>query len=120
MNGTGDGPSNETTRLAQQDTVLSPRFYTTDFAAMDRLDARAVRAEWDGLIAELRADTNSGHFIRTDEFDVDLSTIAAGTAQGVPRIPGQLRDRGVLRLRALCRDQEAHQQPATSTTCSAS
>ena len=66
---------NETTRLAQRDTVLSPRFYTTDFAAMDRIDVGPVRAEWDVLIAELRADTNRGHFIRTDAFNVDLSTM---------------------------------------------
>jgi magnesium-protoporphyrin IX monomethyl ester (oxidative) cyclase len=63
---------NETTRLAQQDTVLSPRFYTTDFVAMNRLDVNPVRAEWDALIEELRADTNRGHFIRTDAFNVDL------------------------------------------------
>ena len=67
---------NESTRLAQQDTVLSPRFYTTDFDAMNRIDVSAVRAQWDGLIAELRADTNRGHFIRTDAFDVDLSQMA--------------------------------------------
>ena len=66
---------NETTALAQQDTVLSPRFYTTDFVAMDRIDVSPVRAEWDGLIAELRADHNRGHFIRTDAFDVDLSAM---------------------------------------------
>jgi magnesium-protoporphyrin IX monomethyl ester (oxidative) cyclase len=69
---------NETTRLAQQDTVLSPRFYTTDFAAMDRIDVTPVRAEWDGLIAELRADTNRGHFIRTEAFDVDLAAMPEG------------------------------------------
>ena len=66
---------NETTRQAQQDTVLSPRFYTTDFAAMERIDVSGVRKEWDGLIAELRADTNKGHFIRDSRFDVDLSNL---------------------------------------------
>ncbi len=64
---------NETTRLAQQDTVLSPRFYTTDFAAMDRIDVTPVRTEWDALIEELRSDPNRGHFIRTEAFDVDLA-----------------------------------------------
>jgi len=64
---------NESTRHAQEDTVLSPRFYTTDFAAMERIDVSGVRREWDGLIAELRADTNKGHFIRTDVFDQDFS-----------------------------------------------
>jgi magnesium-protoporphyrin IX monomethyl ester (oxidative) cyclase len=65
----------ETTRLAQRDTVLSPRFYTTDFAAMDRLDVTPVRAEWDALMAEFARDANKGHFIRTDEFDLDLSAL---------------------------------------------
>ena len=64
---------NDTTSKAQQDTVLSPRFYTTDFAAMDRLDVNPVRAEWDELIAEFRLDKNKGHFIRTPEFDLDLA-----------------------------------------------
>ncbi len=66
---------NESTRLAQQDTVLSPRFYTTDFEAMGRIDVSRVRTEWDGLIAELRADTNRDHFKRNAEFDLDLSTL---------------------------------------------
>ena len=64
---------NETTRMAQRDTVLSPRFYTTDFQAMGNIDVSSVRAEWDDLIADLRRDTNKGHFIRTEAFDVDLS-----------------------------------------------
>ncbi|GAC1340557.1 MAG: magnesium-protoporphyrin IX monomethyl ester (oxidative) cyclase [Acetobacteraceae bacterium] len=68
-------PVNATTQYAQQDTILSPRFYTTDFAAMERIDVSGVRAEWDGLIAELRADPNKGHFIRNEKFDVDLSTM---------------------------------------------
>jgi len=66
---------NETTQLAQRDTVLSPRFYTTDFKAMEAIDVSPVRAEWDALIAELRSDLNKGHFIRTDAFNLDLSTM---------------------------------------------
>ena len=68
-------PVNESTRLAQQDTVLSPRFYTTDFEAMGKIDVSRVRTEWDSLIAEMRADPNRGHFIRNEQFDVDLSTM---------------------------------------------
>jgi magnesium-protoporphyrin IX monomethyl ester (oxidative) cyclase len=66
---------NETTQLAQRDTVLSPRFYTTDFAAMDRLDVSPVRAEWDELMAEFKRDRNKGHFVRNADFDIDLSTM---------------------------------------------
>jgi len=62
---------NETTALARQDTVLTPRFYTTDFAAMEKLRVDSVRAEWDSLIADLRADTNKNHFTRTDVFNGD-------------------------------------------------
>ncbi|MBX9747972.1 MAG: magnesium-protoporphyrin IX monomethyl ester (oxidative) cyclase [Roseococcus sp.] len=60
---------NETTRMATTDTVLSPRFYTTDFAAMDALDISPVRREWDELMAEFRRDPNKGHFVRTAVFD---------------------------------------------------
>ena len=66
---------NATTELAKQDTILTPRFYTTDFEAMAKIDVSLVRREWDGLIAELRADPNKGHFVRNEKFDVDLSTM---------------------------------------------
>ncbi len=42
----------EATRVARQDTMLTPRFYTTDFDELDRVDVSGVRAEWDVLLAE--------------------------------------------------------------------
>jgi magnesium-protoporphyrin IX monomethyl ester (oxidative) cyclase len=55
--------------LAQGETVLSPRFYTTDHAAMDKIDISLVRREWDEIMAELKADHNKGHFERSPEFE---------------------------------------------------
>ncbi len=65
----------ETTRQAQEDTVLSPRFYTTDFKAMDRIDVSAVRTEWDALIAEMASDPNRDHFKRTQAFENKLEEL---------------------------------------------
>ena len=59
---------NDTTSLAQQTTALSPRFYTTDFAELDRMNVDSVREQWDNLMEEFRQDTNNGHFERTDDF----------------------------------------------------
>ena len=55
---------NDSTRQAQKNTILDPRFYTTDFDAMDRIDISAVREQWDALMAEFKADPNNGHFER--------------------------------------------------------
>ena len=71
-------PPNDATRQAQEDTVLSPRFYTTDFAAMDRMDISPVRAQWDALIDEFQQDVNRGHFVRPTDMDADFSALPEG------------------------------------------
>jgi magnesium-protoporphyrin IX monomethyl ester (oxidative) cyclase len=60
--------ADDATRKALQETLLTPRFYTTDFAAMDRIDVGPLRKEWDALMAEFESDTNQDHFQRTPEF----------------------------------------------------
>lgn len=51
-----------------QETLLTPRFYTTDFDAVAKMDFSANEAELLAVIEELRADYNRHHFVRDDEF----------------------------------------------------
>ncbi|MEM6619868.1 MAG: magnesium-protoporphyrin IX monomethyl ester (oxidative) cyclase [Pseudomonadota bacterium] len=60
---------NETTERASETTLLDPRFYTTDFDEMDRIDVTPIRAEWDRLIAEMKADPRRGHFKKNDAWN---------------------------------------------------
>ena len=62
---------NEVTRRAQETTTLSPRFYTTDVKAMNRLSADAVREEWDVLMTEFEEDRNRGHFVRDGDWSFE-------------------------------------------------
>ncbi|SEK23082.1 Mg-protoporphyrin IX monomethyl ester (oxidative) cyclase [Roseivivax marinus] len=57
------------TDVAMQNTLLTPRFYTTDFNELDAIDVSPVRADWDALIAEMEADPNKGHFKKTEAWD---------------------------------------------------
>ncbi len=58
---------------AKEETLLSPRFYTTDFKAMDRIDVSPIRAEWDKMMAEYEGDNNHDHFQRTPEFAQEVA-----------------------------------------------
>jgi len=62
--------SESATALAMQNTLLTPRFYTTDFDELDAVDVTPVREEWDALIAQMKSDPNKGHFKKTDDWDV--------------------------------------------------
>jgi magnesium-protoporphyrin IX monomethyl ester (oxidative) cyclase len=62
-------------------TLLTPRFYTTDFAAMDRIDVSSVRAEWDAVMAEYEGDNNHDHFQRTPEFAAEVKELPPALKQ---------------------------------------
>ena len=59
----------DTTAMASESTLLNPRFYTTDFDELDRIDVTPVRADWDALIAQMRSDPNKGHFKKNADWD---------------------------------------------------
>ena len=61
--------SDDATAVAMEDTLLTPRFYTTDFDEMDRLDVTPVREEWDALIDQMASDPNKGHFKKNEDWD---------------------------------------------------
>lgn len=67
---------NDTTRSAMVSTMLTPRFYTTDFDEMDKINVEPVREEWDALISQMRSDPNRGHFKRNEEWeDIDIDEL---------------------------------------------
>lgn len=61
--------SDDATAVAMQDTLLTPRFYTTDFDELDAINVEPVREEWDALIDEMKSDPNKGHFKKNEDWD---------------------------------------------------
>ncbi len=57
------------TETAMQNTLLTPRFYTTDFDELDAIDVSSVREDWDKLIAQMVSDPNKGHFKKNEDWD---------------------------------------------------
>ncbi|WP_050930625.1 magnesium-protoporphyrin IX monomethyl ester (oxidative) cyclase [Aestuariivita boseongensis] len=57
------------TETAMANTLLTPRFYTTDFDELDAIDVSGVREDWDKLIAQMEADPNRGHFKKNEDWD---------------------------------------------------
>lgn len=69
---------------AADDTVLTPRFYTTDFDEMERLFSLELNphldmSEIDACLREFRTDYNQTHFVRNDSFKTAADNVKGET-----------------------------------------
>ena len=67
-----DAATNLTTQQALESKPLAPRFYCTDYAAMEHIDVDPVRAEWDQMMRDFELDKNRGHFKQNYEYDPNI------------------------------------------------
>ncbi|AFZ28780.1 Mg-protoporphyrin IX monomethyl ester (oxidative) cyclase [Gloeocapsa sp. PCC 7428] len=56
-------------KIPAKETLLTPRFYTTDFDEMARMDLSVNEEELQALLEEFRTDYNRHHFVRDAEFE---------------------------------------------------
>jgi magnesium-protoporphyrin IX monomethyl ester (oxidative) cyclase len=56
-------------KTPSKETVLTPRFYTTDFETAANLDLSAQETELKAMLAEMRTDYNRHHFVRDEVFN---------------------------------------------------
>ena len=55
-------------KVTSNETLLTPRFYTTDFKEISELDVSSNISEIEAIVEEFRIDYNRDHFIRDKEF----------------------------------------------------
>ena len=58
-----------TSKSTIEESLLTPRFYTTDFEKAATLDLSEGEENLKAMIAEMRADYNRHHFVRSDKFE---------------------------------------------------
>lgn len=66
-------PSKKAAKTAIKETLLTPRFYTTDFDEMEQLFNAEINKnlnqdEFEALLQEFKTDYNQTHFVRNKEF----------------------------------------------------
>ena len=55
-------------KVPARETILTPRFYTTDFDEMAKMDISVNEDELIAILEEFRADYNRHHFVRDKDF----------------------------------------------------
>lgn len=68
-------------KVPAKETLLTPRFYTTDFDEMARMDLSVNEEELQALLEEFRTDYNRHHFVRDAEFEQSWEHIDGETRQ---------------------------------------
>jgi magnesium-protoporphyrin IX monomethyl ester (oxidative) cyclase len=66
-------------KVPAKDTILTPRFYTTDFDEMAKMDISINEDELQAILEEFRADYNRHHFVRNEEFEQSWDHIDGDT-----------------------------------------
>jgi magnesium-protoporphyrin IX monomethyl ester (oxidative) cyclase len=62
-----------------KENILTPRFYTTDFEAMSKMDIAPNEEELRAILEEFRTDYNRHHFVRDEEFNQSWDKIDGET-----------------------------------------
>ena len=62
-----------------KETILTPRFYTTDFDEMAKMDISLNEEELQAILEEFRVDYNRHHFVRDEEFNQSWDKIDGET-----------------------------------------
>lgn len=73
MSATAQPTAKKSPKKAIKETLLAPRFYTTDFDEMETLFNTEInknlnQAEFEALLQEFKTDYNQTHFVRNKEF----------------------------------------------------
>lgn len=68
-------------KVPAKETILTPRFYTTDFDEMAAMNLSTNEEELRAIIEEFRTDYNRHHFVRDEEFEQSWDHIDGETRQ---------------------------------------
>ncbi|MEH2166359.1 MAG: magnesium-protoporphyrin IX monomethyl ester (oxidative) cyclase [Nostoc sp.] len=68
-------------KTPSKETVLTPRFYTTDFETAAKLDLSAQETELQAMLTEMRTDYNRHHFVRDEAFEQSWEHIGGEARQ---------------------------------------
>ncbi|MDX2096562.1 MAG: magnesium-protoporphyrin IX monomethyl ester (oxidative) cyclase [Leptolyngbyaceae cyanobacterium bins.59] len=68
-------------KVPAKENILTPRFYTTDFDEMARMDISVNEDELRAILEEFRTDYNRHHFVRDTEFAQSWDHIDGETRQ---------------------------------------